>query len=88
MVAVMVHEPARRCDNDLAAGFEGALLLFHAGSAVHADNPDARQILRKVLQVAGNLLRKLPRGGKDDGARGPGRGFGDLFKDRDASSLK
>ena len=62
MVAVVVHQAARRGNDDLAAGFELALLLVHARAAIDADDFDVRQKLRQILQILGDLLGQLPRG--------------------------
>ena len=62
VVAVVVHQAARRGNDDLAAGFELALLLVHARAAIDADDFDVRQKLRQILQVLGDLLGQLPRG--------------------------
>ena len=62
VVAVVIHQAARRGNNDLAALFELTLLLVHARAAVDADDFDGRQKLRQVLQVLGDLLGQLTRG--------------------------
>ena len=62
VVAVVVHQAARRGNDDLAAGFELSLLLIHARAAIDADDFDVRQKLRQILQILGDLLGQLPRG--------------------------
>ncbi len=65
----VVQQPSGRGDDDVDAGFEGALLGLHGNAAVDRDARDGR-VIREALNLVVNLRGKFARGREDQRANG------------------
>ena len=66
--AHVIEQPARRGDDDVDAGLEGALLRLHRHAAVDGDARDGR-VIREALDLVVDLRRELARRREDQRAR-------------------
>ena len=75
------RKPAGRTDDDVCAAAKGVFLRPVADAAVESDDAHAAE-LSQDLDLAGDLLAKLPRGYDDEGERRSGASL-DALEDRE-----